>query len=221
MPETICTRIELMQANRFGMVVDASTYERGMRTTEQETAIEVARQEILDMPGELYVANPIPSDRSPAAMVDLAKAKGCDLLIIDQLQFVRMPERRSLTESIGAGLQDLKQAISSPTDGRKIAVLMLHQMNRTGVKAQQQGVSKVGSMADISNSAWVEQISDVVWALGRTREEQLNDIMNLATLKVRSIAPAGWRLFWDASSSYQFYILEDEHGRPDKLEEWT
>ena len=93
-------------------------------------------------------------------------------------------------------------------------------MNRSGAKAQHEGMGRVGFMTDIAGSAWVEQISDVVWGIGRNDEERNNNLMNIATLKVRSMSTIGWQLSWDTDVSFQFDILRDENGNARRLETW-
>ena len=97
--------------------------------------------------------------------------------------------------------------------------MLLHQMNREGARNQAKGTGKVGSMTDIAGSAWVEQIADIVWGIGRNEEERNNNIMNVATLKVRNVSPVGWRLYWDTSYGYQFKVLY-ENDKPIRLEGW-
>ena len=218
--ETITGRMELMLVNEDGMRVPAFEYASGRRTPEQEIEVQKAQDELAAMPGRLVVSQPRVEDRTPSAIVQACKAHGCGFLIVDQLQFVKRPKRDSLQESYGAALQEFKQQIMTPVDNIRLPMMLLHQMNRGGAKLQRENVGKVGSMTDIAGSAWVEQISDVVWGIGQSDEERNNDIMNLATLKTRSIAPIGWQLSWDTNLTYQFDILRDEQGNARRLERW-
>ena len=218
--ETITQRMEFMVVNEERLRVPIYNYTSGLHLPEYEAALEEAQDAIADMPGKLVVAQPKVDDRTPSALVQACKSHGCNFLIIDQLQFVKRPKRDTIQESYGAALQEFKQQIMTPADNRRLPLLLLHQMNRTGGKAQREGVGRVGSMDSIAGSAWVEQISDIVWGIGRNDEERNNDIMNLATLKTRNVAPIGWQLSWDTNVSFQFDILRDENGNARRLDKW-
>lgn len=219
---TVTGRMEIMQANREANRVNASEWARGERPQAYVDAIHEAQDEIAAMPGHLVIASPQPENRTPVALVGACKAAGCNVLVIDQLQFVSMPDRRNLTESYGEALRSLKQAIMNPADGKPISCLLLHQMNREGVRKNQGSgePGKVGSMTDISNSAWVEQISDIVWCINQTGEEAENEVMNLATLKTRNVAPIGWQLEWDSHDWFRFAVMRNADGSTATLRDW-
>ena len=218
--ENITNRMEYMVVNEEGLQVPIVEYTSGRVIPAYETALRKAQDKIAAMDGKLVLAQPQVEDRTPTALVQACKAHGCDFLIVDQLQFVKRPRRDTIQESYGAALQEFKQQIMTPVDNIRLPLLLLHQMNRGGAKAQKEGSGKIGSMTDIAGSAWVEQISDIVWGIGRNDEERNNDIMNLATLKTRNVAPIGWQLAWDPNVTYQFDILRDEDGRARRLDRW-
>ena len=218
--ETIAQRIEYMVVNEEKMQVPITEYQRGNKVPQYDEAIRKAQDKIAAMPGKLVIEHPRVENRTPTALVQACKSKGCGFLIVDQLQFVTKPKRQTLQEEYGAALQEFKTQIMSPADNVKIPMLLLHQMNRAGARTQQRGTGLVGSMTDIAGSSWVEQISDVVWGIGRNEEERNNNIMNMATLKVRNMDMVGFRLSWDASYSYQFDVLRDKDGRAIRLQSW-
>lgn len=218
--ETIANRIEYMLVNEDEFKVPIFDYTSGRRLPEYELHIRAAQDRLAEMPGKLVIAQPSVEDRTPTALVTSCKAHGCGFLIVDQLQFVKRPRRDSLQESYGAALQEFKQQIMSPVDNIRLPMMLLHQMNRGGAKTQHEGTGKVGFMTDIAGSAWVEQISDIVWGLGRNDEERNNSVMNLATLKTRNVAPVGWQLHWDPDVEYRFDILRDEMGYARRLDRW-
>lgn len=224
--ENMAQRIEFMQANSTFVRVPVVQYSRGegkvppAQMDKWRAAIYEAQDEIAAMPGKLVIEQPPIEQRSPTALVRACKDRGCDFIIVDQLQFVDKPRRKSLQEEYGAALQEFKQQIMTPADGVRLPLLLLHQMNREGVKEQEKKSGRVGSMTNIAGSAWVEQIADVVWGIGRNREERMNNVMNLATLKARNIEPVGWKLDWDTSYKFQFDIARDEAGMAKRLETW-
>ena len=218
--ETISNRMEFMVVNEDGLKVPVFDYTSGRRLPAYDLEMLKAQDRLAAMPGRLVISQPQVDDRSPSALVQACKAHGCDFLIVDQLQFVKRPKRDTMQESYGAALQEFKQQIMTPVDNKRLPMMLLHQMNRGGAKSQHDGAGRVGFMTDIAGSAWVEQISDIVWGIGQNDEERNNDIMNLATLKTRSISPVGWQLSWDPNITYQFDILRDEHGNARRLDRW-
>lgn len=222
--ENIAQRIEYMVANdgEIGspVTVPVMDWQRGIRLPQYDKAINDAQEKIAALPGRLVIDQPSMDDRTPSALVQRCKSNDCGFIIVDQLQFVTKPKRDSLQESYGAALQEFKQHVMTPADGRRLPLLLLHQMNREGVKNQSKGAGKVGNMTGIAGSAWVEQIADIVWGIGRNKEEQNNSIMNIATLKVRNTAPCGFMLHWDTSYSYRFAVVHDESGNPIRLDDW-
>lgn len=218
--ENIAQRIEYMVANEDVVQVPVMDYQKGIRLPQYVKAIADAQEKIISMPGRLVIDQPMIENRTPTALVSSCKAHDCDLIIVDQLQFVTKPKRDTLQESYGAALQEFKQQIMTPVDGRRLPLLLLHQMNREGARNQTKGSGRVGSMTDIAGSAWVEQIADIVWGLGRNEEERNNNVMNIATLKVRNTSPVGWMLFWDTAYSYRFHVMQDQIGTPIRLDNW-
>lgn len=219
-PYAITQRMELMEANRDGIEVPVGPWREGVRLDRYVAAYEAAQERIAAMPGKLVVDQPRVEDRTPAALVNACKSLGCNYMIVDQLQFVTKPRRESLSESVGMVMQDFKQVLSRPADNVRVPMLLLHQMNRTGVKTQETGSGKIGSMTDIAHSSWIEQLSDVVWAIGRNREEGNLGIMNIGTLKVRNFPHVGWRLDWDLDVGFRIGIQHLPDGSPVRLLEW-
>lgn len=219
-PYAITQRMELMEANRDDIEVPVGPWREGVRLDRYVKAYEAAQERIAAMPGKLVVDQPKVEDRTPAALVNACKSAGCDFLIVDQLQFVTKPRRDNMSEAVGLVMQEFKQALSRPADNVRIPMLLLHQMNRTGVKTQETGSGKIGSMTDIAHSSWIEQLSDVVWAIGRNREEANLGVMNIGTLKVRNFAHVGWRLDWDLDVGFQIDIQRLPDGSPVRLSEW-
>ena len=218
-PLDIARRIEFMEANRESMEVNVYDWVHGNRTPAMVEALHQAQDRVAGMPGRLVIDQPRVEDRTPSALVQSCKMHGCRFLIVDQLQFVTKPQRESLAEATGMCMQDFKRQLMTPADGMRIPMLLLHQMNRVGVKAQQQ-TGKIGSMSDIAHSSWVEQLSDVVWGIGRSQEEEYAGVMNIATLKHRSFGGVGWRLTWDVTDTFQIDVMHDPTGAPVRLEEW-
>ena len=218
-PMAIAQRIEFMEVNHDGPNVPINSWMGGARLPQYIQAMNDAQDRIAGMAGKLVIDQPRVENRTPTALVQACKSHGCNFLIVDQLQFVTKPQRENMAEAVGLVMQEFKQQLMSPADNIRIPMLLLHQMNRVGVKTQENGTGRIGSMADIAHSSWVEQLSDVVWGIGRNREEANVGVMNIATLKARSFQRVGWRLNWDTDWFY-FDIQRDDSGRAIGLEDW-
>lgn len=218
-PLAIAQRMEYMEVNNGKQRVSIRDWTSGVRIPQYMSDMQDAQNRIAAMDGRLVIDQPRVQDRTPSALVQACKSHKCNFLIIDQLQFVTKPQRDNMAESVGMVMQEFKQQLMSPADNVRLPMLLLHQMNRVGVKAQE-GTGKIGSMSDIAHSSWVEQLADVVWGIGNNREEAASGVMNLATLKSRSFSSVGWRLDWDMDVSFQMGIMHDEAGRPVTLEDW-
>ena len=217
-PLAITERIEYMEVNKDGLVVPIARYTQGDYKPEYEVAIEQARMSIISYPGKLVIEQPQIEDRTPTKLVQTCKAKNCNMLIVDQLQFVKLPKRDTLSERVGAAMQEFKQQIMTPADNFKLPMLLLHQMNRAGIEEMRKKSGHYGSMEYISHSAWVEQISDTVIGMGCSREEANNDIMNWGTLKARNFKPLAIRLDWDMTDRFYMGEAKDEVGNVIRLD---
>ena len=217
--ETVAERIALMQAN----IKDTRVLPESMRTADGMTpdtlrAMHGAREEVADMPGTLVIDMPSVEDRTPGAIIQNCKLHHCNYLIVDQLQFVTQPKSNSMSEALGGVMKDFKTQLLSPSDGVQLPMLMLHQINREGVKTQEGAPGKIGSMTNLSSSSWIEQLADVVWGMGCSQEEANVGLMNLGTLKSRAFAPIGWKLNWDLPD-YRFDINRSG-GVANRLQDW-
>ena len=217
-PIQIMQRLELMEANKQGMTVSPSLYTQGRATPEQQVFMKRAYKNIAEMGGRIVVDQPDLSDRTPSGLVSNCKMSGCNFIIIDQLDFILKPKADSKTEAIGRLMYDFKNEIASPSDGRKLPLLLLHQLNREGSKSQSRG--GVGVASDVADSASIERFSDTLWGLGRTKEEEENEIMNIATMKSRRFGATSYKMRWETEDRYFFELMRDGNGFPVKMDVW-
>ena len=82
-------------------------------------------------------------------------------------------------------------------------VLLLHQMTREGVKNAKDGI---GTAQDIAHSSVVEQLADVIWALGCTEEEENISVMKLGRM--------GYKLRWELKYQALIDLMRDDNGNP-------
>ena len=181
-------------------------------------ALDRARDEIGQLPGRLVIDQPSMKERTPSDLVQNAKMNGCNFIIVDQLQFVtKNPKIQSLYEQTADCIYTIKNLIASPADNVKTPMLLLHQMTREGVKNAKDGI---GTAQDIAHSSVVEQLADVIWALGNTEEESKISIMKLVTLKTRRYGNMGYKLRWELKRQALIDLIKDENGIPKRVERW-
>lgn len=208
-------RIELLWANRATAAVPPLDYSSGLVLPEYSVAMEQAMKEIADMPGKLVID--APQNRTVAGLFASARMHGCNFIIIDQLQFISRPKGDSRTEQIEQIINAIAAEARNHPSGEKMAVLLLSQMNREGVKGQASG--KIGNMTNLAMSASLEQVADTVWGLGRSDEMKATQLMNIATMKARRFPEVGWQLNWQTKSR-AFMGVSYTNGTPDILREW-
>ena len=216
--EDVAERMALMQTNLEFQKVPPSSLRAHSLIPKQMEDMSIARHQIADMPGKLVIERPMLENRTPEAIVQACKLHGCNFLIVDQLQFVTQPRANSTSEALGMVMRDFKAELSAPKDNIELPMLLVHQINREGIKAQEGAPGKIGSMTNLSSSSWIEQLADVVWGMGSSKEEESLGIMNLGTLKTRAYAPVGYKLDWDLTS-YRFGI-EHVNGQAQMLKDW-
>lgn len=214
-PFDIGRRIELLWVNRNGIVVPVDQFLKGIEMPKYIQALNKARDEIGNLSGRLVIDQPPMNERTPSVLVQSAKMNDCNFIIIDQLQFVtKNPKIQSLYEQTADCIYTIKNLIASPADNIKMPMLLLHQMTREGVKNAKDGI---GTAQDIAHSSVVEQLADVIWALGNTEEEKNINVMKLVTLKTRRFGDLGYKLRWELKHQALIDILRDENGNPKKI----
>ena len=211
-PYDIGRRTELLHVNRDQIVVPVDKFLKGIEMPRYVQALDRARDEIGGLPGKLVIDQPPMPERTPSALIQNAKMCGCNFVVIDQLQFVKKnPKIQSLYEQTADCIYTLKNLIASPSDNQKMPVLLLHQMTREGVKNAKDGI---GTAQDIAHSSVVEQLADVIWALGCTEEEENISVMKLVTLKTRRYGRMGYKLRWELKYQALIDLMRDDNGNP-------
>lgn len=213
-------RLELLEANRNGMVIPINKLNSGEEMPSYIKALEEARKRIEAYPGKLVIDKPKLKERTPSALVQNAKIAGCNFMVVDQLQFVKNPnsKARTVAEQTSEIIYELKDLIDSPADNIKMPMLMLHQLNREGIK----GSSKTGiaTAQDIANSEDITRVADLIWTLGQTEEDRNANVMKLVTLATRNIAPMGFKLRWDIKYTGAIELLLTPEGNPKEIGSW-
>lgn len=142
----------------------------------------------------LHIISPDMVGRSPQAVVQMAKALECESLIVDQLTHLapvdsKFDGRRNEVSTIVRMLGD-----QINTGSHRIPCLLLHQINRDGIK-RAEGTGRL-IMTDFAESSEVERTASAACSLYQSREQGRMGLMGWQTLKVRRVKPKHWDLDW-------------------------
>lgn len=143
----------------------------------------------------LNIISPDIANRSPQALIQAARAYDTQSLIIDQLTHVEAVDSNSRdkrNEEVAKIVRTLGNLIN--TGRQKMPCLLLHQVNREGVKhASQTGRVQMGHMAE---SAEIERTSSVVGVLYQSEDHRALNRMQFQMVKQRRVEPRHWDLSW-------------------------
>lgn len=143
----------------------------------------------------LNIITPEMVNRSPQALVQQARAYDTESLIVDQLSHVQPVDPRardSRPQEVAKILRTFGDLINSGRE--RIPALMLHQINREGIKR----ASATGRliMTDFAESSEVERIATVAASLYQSEEEKQLSRMEFQMLKQRRVKNKNWLLSW-------------------------
>lgn len=139
-------------------------------------------REMMEERDTFHVIMPDRHSRSPEALISKAMMLEADCVIIDQLTFMTKPEGSrafSTTEVYKDILHSLKELISTQAN---IPCLLMHQLNREGVKSSKEGKVDVTQAA---GSAEVERTADQLFAIHQSTTDEMVSRANLQMLKNR------------------------------------
>lgn len=147
-------------------------------------------------PNPLRIFNPETVNRNPHAVVQSARASGCDSIVIDQLTFMetsRSKRDQSRAYELKDILHDLKGLVSI---GRSpLPVAMAHQITRDGIKSAE----KTGrlSMTHMADSSEVERACDFAFGLYASEDDRAVNRMQLQGLAARRVPTETFDLLWN------------------------
>lgn len=160
---------------------------------------------------QIEVIMPDPESRTPEALVNSARMLDAEALIIDQLTFMQYsgPMNKPKHEQLGQVLHTLKSLIS--TGAKPIPCLLLHQMNREGIKAAEKS-GKINAYA-AADSAEVERTADMLYAIYQTQVQSEANRMSLLNPKLRRGVPRDYLCEWNKGKMMGSALLElDDEG---------
>lgn len=175
-------------------------YQRGRLTAEQRAQLHEFVNDMAPILGErLHVIMPEPGKRTVEAIVRQARLMDANRLIIDQLTFMEHPSpaRKQRWEIVRDLLHELKTAISSGND--PIPCLMMHQINREGVKAVFKQDNPVLEMHMLAEGSEAERTADWVFGLLQTPIDRNVEMARFQVLASRREVPKAWLLQWRIS----------------------
>lgn len=170
--------------------LDMTSISNGNLTREEVLHLKEAQEEFASL-GHFYVEKPTRDDRTVQSIVNRAREVEADIILIDQLSFIKprrdYRDRRSAYEEI---MEDLKSSISEDEESM-FPTIMAVQLNRASV---QEG-EELG-MQNLAVSSSIEQFADIVFGLQQSRELRTNNSMFLKILGIRRGSPEEWLLNW-------------------------
>lgn len=191
-------------------------FQRGQLEMDQDYRLRQAEKQFSITSNQLHVLSPDPEMRTARAIVDSARLRQADGLIIDQLTFMEHPNpgRKPRHEVIRDILHDLKNALNGRTE---LPCLLTHQVNREGIKAaEKSGHLEMYHMAEGSE---VERTADTVLGLFQTKMERAMGTAKFLGLAARREEPKSWMIEWSpASGSTPRALNEWEPGTTDDKE---
>jgi archaellum biogenesis ATPase FlaH len=187
--------------------IDPDRWRKGECTEAEVFRFTEFRDNVLPtMEGTLHVIQPQEGEETVLHMTRQAELLGADVLLIDQLTFVKHPNpgRKPRHEVIGEIMRDLKKAISS---GRyRIPCILAHQINREGVKqARKEGFLTMEMLAEASE---VERTSDFVFGLYQSQEQRQLNMSMLQMLATRRTDYRSWSMLWNINAGLVSVIGE-------------
>jgi hypothetical protein len=153
-------------------------------------------------PNPLRIFNPDMVNRNPHAVVQSARASGCDAIVLDQLTFMETARKGKRDQSRAYELQDILRDLKAlvSTGRHPLPVAMAHQIKRDGIK----GAERTGHlhMTDMADSSEVERASDFVFGLYASEDDRAVDLMQLQTLAARRVPIQDFELLWSIDTGH-------------------
>jgi len=159
-----------MVARQTGMDLERIIHATGMSGYNVEKIGEEIKK-ISELPIYFYEKRNISPAEICGEAKRISKQKKIDMIIIDYIQLIKLPAKKSRYEAITDISRDIK-ILSSELD---IPVLGIAQLNRAG----EQRKNKRPVMADLRDSGALEQDADIIIMPHRDEGAQFEDIMVL------------------------------------------
>lgn len=159
----------------------------------------------------LNIISPELVNRSPQSLIQQARAYETESLIIDQLTHIQPvdPERTDKrNEEVAKIVRVLGDLINTGRD--RLPCLLLHQINREGIKAA--SASGKLLMTHFAESSEIERTATVAMSLYQSDENRQLGRMELQMLKQRRVQPRDWLLSWAPWQGLVHVVQEVDFG---------
>lgn len=175
--------------------VDYEAWQRGDVPEHHLKRVKEYLERLHDSENAPIVIMPERGDRTALSMIRRALSIGADSIIIDQLSHVERKGGSKARERHHVFAENISEIKALISEGReKIPALVLHQINREGIKeARKSGVYVMDNLAE---SSQIERESDFVFAAYRSDEDKRLQQAMWQTLKGRRVTPKHWRMHW-------------------------
>lgn len=151
---------------------------------------------LIPSPTPLHIFSPMMVQRTPQAIVQVAKAVGTEVLVVDQLTFLENGQQKNNQQrhsEIRDILHDLKGMIS--TGRQRMSCLLAHQISRDGIKhAEQSGRLR---MYDFADGSEVERTADWAFALWANDTMRQTMQMRWQTMAARRVPSRDFDMLWN------------------------
>lgn len=185
----------------FECGIDPAKWQQGTCTPEEvdrvRRYIEV-RVPLIMAEGMFMVEKMTPGESTPTNLYRRALMLGADQMVIDQLSHIDHPDpgRKGRPEIVRDIMQELHNLVGSPRGA--MSLLLLHQINRTGVESAR----KVGYLAMdmLAESSEVERSSDFVLSGYQSQEQRQFRRALIQMLATRRTDYRHWQINWDLAT---------------------
>lgn len=175
-------------------------YIKNMLSEEHKASLKEA-SEFLDSCGTYRIAKPPKGERGIHRMVDTARDRGAEVVLIDQLQYVENEKGKSL-----GSLNDTGHYWDVLNDARDLSddgpIVFAHQFNRQTMFAE--------SMPEIQyakGSSAIEEIATLALGIWGNKDMRRSNVLEIGTLISRNHTFAAWHLGIELSKGCKFEII--------------
>lgn len=182
----------------FGAKIDYHVFQRGEMNEGEKHRGALFAKRLASSEVPLLVQSPEPGRRSTAALVRRALTEGAQSLIVDQTSHVEATGKgQKKWESVDEIMKEFTDLIGNGRE--RLPLLLLHQINREGVKAARKDGRLY--MDHLSDGAAAERYAHWVLGLYRSDEDVAGKGAKLTALASRRERLTGFELTWDIANS--------------------
>lgn len=194
-PEDTIWRLNCLAAN-----IPYWKYLRGQLKPEEMKNFQEADEHLQSL-GVYKVTKPAPEDRTVDYLINSARDKGADFILIDQLQYVVNDKGYSLGEMNDTGeyWKVINKLVDYSDDG---PIFVAHQFNRSI-----RGADEMPDMTQVKGSAAIEEGATLALGLWANKEMRASNLFQVGTLVSRHYNHKAWEVQVDLSRGCNFKVI--------------